>query len=113
MYSMAVLPAFTLVLSGIAILFSFNVELWFLFVGSAIAWLLQIFNLALISVRAEVSPMYALTAPLGLGLLYAMLFDSSVRITSGKGVTWKGRKIYERDGISPPRARILDSNAGK
>jgi len=31
----------------------------------------------------------ALTAPLGLGLIYTLLFDSSIRITRGKGVTWK------------------------
>jgi hypothetical protein len=43
-----------------------------------------------------------LTAPLGLGLIYAMLFDSSMRITIGKGVTWKGRRIYERNGVRPP-----------
>jgi hypothetical protein len=26
-----------------------------------------------------------------------------MRITIGTGVTWKGRRIYERDGVKPPR----------
>jgi len=30
-----------------------------------------------------------------------MLFDSSIRITIGKGVTWKGRRIYESGGVRP------------
>lgn len=110
MYSMAVAPAFILLLSAIGIATGSRFGLW-LFLPSAIAWALQVLNLVLVSVRDGVSPLYSLTAPLGLGLHYAMLFDSCVRITFGKGVTWKGRKIYERDGVRPPRypARIYDS----
>jgi chlorobactene glucosyltransferase len=102
MYSMSVLPAITLVISAIGILIGWSNELWFLLIPSALAWLLQVINLGLVSVRSGVSFDYALTAPLGLGLIYAMLFDSSMRITIGKGVTWKGRKIYERNGVRPP-----------
>jgi hypothetical protein len=72
---------------------------------AALSWLLQGLVLAMASIRSGVSPAYALTAPLGLGLLYAMLFDSSIRITTGKGVTWKGRRIYESSGVRPPRFR--------
>ena len=72
-------------------------------VPAALSWLLQMLVLAIVSRRSEVSAVYALTAPLGLALIYAMLFDSGVRITTGRGVTWKGRKIYERHGVPPPR----------
>jgi hypothetical protein len=40
--------------------------------------------------------------------MYAMLFDSSIKITTGRGVTWKGRKIYERRGVRPPRFRVVN-----
>jgi chlorobactene glucosyltransferase len=102
MYSMSVLPAITLVISAIGILIGWSNELWFLLIPSALAWLLQVINLGLVSIRSGISFVYALTAPLGLGLIYAMLFDSSMRITIGKGVTWKGRRIYERNGVRPP-----------
>jgi chlorobactene glucosyltransferase len=69
---------------------------------AVLCWLAQIFVLMLVGLRSRVSPLYALTAPLGLGLLYAMLLDSTIRISIGKGVTWKGRRIYERAGVSPP-----------
>jgi hypothetical protein len=39
---------------------------------AALSWLLQVLVLAMVSRRSGVSPAYALTAPLGLGLLYAM-----------------------------------------
>jgi hypothetical protein len=110
---MAVVPPFILFLSAIGIATGLSSGLWWLLLPSALAWLLQVFNIALLSIRSEVSPVYSLTAPLGLGLHYAMLFDSCMRITMGKGVMWKGRKIYQRDGVRPPRyaARIRDSAA--
>ena len=74
-----------------------------LFIPAALSWLFQVLVIAVISRRSGVSPLYALTAPLGLGVIYAMLFDSSIRITTGRGVTWKGRRIYERRGVRPPR----------
>ena len=45
---------------------------------------------------------YALLTPLGLALFLAILINSAVKISSGKGVTWKGRAIYEEGGIRPP-----------
>src|SRR2546427_12996390 len=88
----------------------FGADFWLLFFPAALSWLLQVFALALVSIRSGVSAAYALTAPLGLSLLYAMLFDSSIRITIGKGVTWKGRRIYESGGIRPPRFRRAASH---
>jgi cellulose synthase/poly-beta-1,6-N-acetylglucosamine synthase-like glycosyltransferase len=38
-------------------------------------------------------------------VIYAMLFDSGIRIPTGRGVTWKDRRIYDRCGVPPPRFR--------
>lgn len=105
MYLMSVVPPFIGLASAIGIAAGASSDLWLLFIPAALSWLLQVLVLAMVSLGSEVSPAYALTAPLGLGLLYAMLFDSSIRITSGKGVTWKGRRIYESGGVRPPRLR--------
>jgi chlorobactene glucosyltransferase len=51
----------------------------------------------LVSVRAraasgmKISPLYALTTPLGAGVFGAMMFTSAWRVVLRKGVTWKGR----------------------
>jgi hypothetical protein len=105
MYLMSVVPPLIAVASGIGIALGVRANLWLLFIPSALSWLLQVLVLAMVSLRSEVSPAYALTAPLGLGVLYAMLFDSSIRITTGKGVKWKGRRVYESGGVHPPRFR--------
>ena len=110
MYSFSVVPPLIALGSLIAIAFGATTDLWWLFIPAALSWMLQVLVLAIVSARSKVSPVYALTAPLGLGLLYAMLFDSSVRITTGRGVTWKGRRIYERSGVQPPRLRTQASN---
>ena len=99
-----------LLASAIGIAAGVSADLWLLFIPAALSWLLQVIVLAMASIRSEVSPGYALTAPLGLSLLYAMLFDSSIRITTGIGVRWKGRKIYESTGVRPPRFRTTAPN---
>ena len=101
MYLGAVVPALIALVSAIAI--ASGIELTFVFIPAALSWLLQVIVMAIVSRRSGVSAVYALTAPLGLALIYAMLFDSGVRITTGRGVTWKGRRIYERRGVRPPR----------
>jgi hypothetical protein len=103
MYLMSVVPPLLALVSGIGIALGVKRDLWLLFIPAVLSWSLQVLILAMISLRSDVSPAYALTAPLGLGLLYAMLFDSSIRITTGKGVTWKGRRVYESGGVRPPR----------
>jgi len=103
MYLGAVVPALIALVSAIAI--ASGIELTFVFIPAALSWLLQVIVMAIVSRRSGVSVVYALTAPLGLALIYAMLFDSGVRITTGRGVTWKGRRIYERSGVRPPRFR--------
>ncbi len=106
MYTMAVAPTLIALGSAIGIAAGGGGNLWLIFVPALASWLIQILVLAIVSKRSEVSPVYALTAPLGLGTLYAMLFDSSIRVTTGRGVTWKGRKIYERSGVRPPRVGV-------
>ena len=105
MYLISVVPPLIALASAIGIAAGVRANLWLVFIPAALSWLLQVIVLAMTSLRSEESPVYALTAPLGLSLLYAMLFDSSIRITTGKGVTWKGRSIYERSGVHPPRIR--------
>jgi chlorobactene glucosyltransferase len=105
MYLISVVPPLIALGSAIGLATGMSEKLWLLFIPAALSWLMQVLVLAMASMATEVSPAYALTAPLGLGLLYAMLFDSSIRITTGKGVTWKGRRIYESAGVRPPRLR--------
>lgn len=102
MYLIAVVPPIVVLVSVIGIAAGVSANLWLLLIPAALSWFLQVFVLVMVSIRWEVSPAYALTAPLGLSVLYAMLFDSSIRITTGKGVTWKGRRIYESSGVRPP-----------
>ncbi|MDX6578090.1 MAG: hypothetical protein QOE96_4043 [Blastocatellia bacterium] len=99
MYLMSVVPPLIALASAIGIVAGASANLWLLFILAASSWFLKVLVLAIASKRSEVSSAYAFTAPPGLSLLYAMLFDSSIRITTGKGVTWKGRRIYERRGV--------------
>jgi chlorobactene glucosyltransferase len=103
MYLFAVAPPLVALVSAIAI--ASGTDLTWLFIPAALSWLLQVLLIAVVSNRSGISPVYALTCPLGLAVVYAMLFDSSIRITTGRGVTWKGRRIYERSGVRPPRLR--------
>jgi chlorobactene glucosyltransferase len=81
-----------------------SAELWRWLLPALLAWLLQVLGLVPFNRRFGVPLSYALLTPLGLALLYAILLDSGWRITFGKGVTWKGRSVYERaGGIRPPR----------
>jgi cellulose synthase/poly-beta-1,6-N-acetylglucosamine synthase-like glycosyltransferase len=105
MYLIAVVPPLIAVAAAVGILAGARGNLLSLLIPAVLSWILQVLVLAMVSIGSRVSPAYALTAPLGLGLLYAMLLDSSVRITTGKGVTWKGRRVYERTGVKPPRLR--------
>ena len=103
MYLVAVVPALIVLVSVLAMALNISAQLSLVIIPAALSWLLQVLVMAIASKRSEVSPVYALTSPLGLALIYAMLFDSGIRITTGRGVTWKGRRIYERRGVRPPR----------
>ncbi|HEY0728823.1 MAG TPA: hypothetical protein VGD38_12180, partial [Pyrinomonadaceae bacterium] len=103
MYLGAVAPPIVALVLAVALAAGASADLWLLFIPAALSWLFQVRVMASVSRRSEVSPLYALTAPLGVAVMYAMLFDSTMRITTGRGVTWKGRRIYERHGVRPPR----------
>lgn len=109
MYLVAVVPALIALVSVLAMVFGISAGLHLVVIPAALSWLLQVLVVAIVNRRSKVSPAYALTAPLGLALIYAMLFDSGIRIITGKGVTWKGRRIYERRGVRPPRLRAAAS----
>lgn len=104
MYSFAVVPPILAVVCTVGLAFNFNSELWWLLFPTALTWALQIFVLALFNRRFKVATIYALLSPLGLALLYAILLDSGLRISWGRGVTWKGRRVYEHAGsVRPPQ----------
>jgi hypothetical protein len=110
MYVMAVLPPVVALISAIGLIAGFD-DLWLLFIPAVLAWLIQV-AILMIS-RSGVSAIYALTTPLGLALLYTMLLDSSIKIRTRKGVTWKGRLIYERAGVQPPNPGLLTTRISK
>lgn len=109
MYVMAVAPALVAVVAAIGIITRADATLWQLLVPALLAWLMQIVVLMISGFRYGVSGVYALTAPLGLALLYTMLLDSGVRIRTRMGVRWKGRLIYEREGVRPPHPGVFAS----
>lgn len=102
-YLIAVVPPLVTVASAVMIVTGASAEVWEMLIPAAAGWALQIVVLMIVSVKCEISSVYGLTAPLGLALLYGMLLDSSLRITVGKGVMWKGRRVYDRGGVSPPQ----------
>ena len=107
MYVMAVVPPVLALTSAIGIIAGIDAHLWQLFIPATLAWLIQVVVLMISGFRSGVSLVYALTTPLGLALLYTMLLDSSIKIRTRKGVTWKGRLIYERTGVKPPSPAVL------
>lgn len=102
-YAAGVAPPLIGFACAIALATGADAELWRLLIPTALAWALQILILALFNRRFKIPLLYALLTPLGLFLLYTILLDSGLRITFGKGVTWKGRRVYERAGVRPPR----------
>jgi len=58
---------------------------------AAAVWALVVYARAMVARRLKISAWYALSLPLGAGIFAAMMFTSTVRVLSGKGVVWKGR----------------------
>ncbi len=63
---------------------------------SLILWSIVILARARVSIGMGISPGYALTLPLGAGVFAAMMFTSTWRVLSGRGVTWKGRVYTQK-----------------
>jgi chlorobactene glucosyltransferase len=60
-------------------------------IESLILWAIAIYARARVAVGMGISPWYALTLPLGAAVFAAMMFTSTWKVLSGKGVVWKGR----------------------
>jgi chlorobactene glucosyltransferase len=60
---------------------------------SLVLWTVIVYVRARVAIGMGISPWYALTLPLGAAVFAAMMFASTGKVISGKGVTWKGR-IY-------------------
>lgn len=67
-------------------------------------WAIQIVTFAIVNRASGVSMIYAPLAPLGHLLFVLILFNSTFKIVSGRGVKWKGRVLYDRTGVRPPSA---------
>ena len=63
---------------------------------SLILWSIVILARARVSTGMGISPWYALTLPLGAAVFAAMMFTSTWRVLSGRGVTWKGRVYTQK-----------------
>ncbi len=81
-----------------------------LFVPTAIIWIIQASIMALVNKRLGLPVAYAFAVPLGHALFIAILANSTIKIATGSGVTWKGRKLYERAGVRPPRSKTVTPN---
>ena len=106
MYLFGVVPPLIAAACALALARGADASLWHVLVPAALAWALQVFILVLFNRRFRIPTAYALLTPLGIAVLYAILLDSGLRITTGRGVTWKGRSIYERAGVRPPKVNV-------
>jgi chlorobactene glucosyltransferase len=99
----AVAPVIVAIVCAIALVLGASTEWWRLLVPTFLVWLVQVLIFATVNKRWDLPVVYALTVPLGHALFVAILINSALRIKTGRGVTWKGRKLYERAGVRPPR----------
>jgi chlorobactene glucosyltransferase len=63
---------------------------------SLILWAAIIYARARVATGMGISPWYAFTLPLGATVFAAMMFASTWKVVSGKGVTWKGRLYSQK-----------------
>lgn len=100
----AVAPLLVAVVCVVALVAGASGEWLRLLVPALLVWMIQVLIFALVNHRWSIPLVYALTVPLGHALFVAILINSAIRIATGSGVTWKGRKLYERAGVRPPRS---------
>jgi chlorobactene glucosyltransferase len=102
-YVFVVAPAFIAVFCGLMLAAGASGEwLNLLVVPSLTIWAIQVFALVFICKRSDIPIGYALTTPLGLSLFYTALLISIINIFQGKGVVWRERRVYEREGVGLP-----------
>jgi len=79
---------------------------WFgLALPNLLVWAAQFATFAVVNRACGVPVRYAVFAPLGHLLFVLILFNSTIRILTGRGVTWKGRVLYDQTGVRPPTQR--------
>lgn len=61
-------------------------------VASAVLFLVYFYHWAKVNRTLRVPIVYALTNPLGMALMMAMMLTSAAQVISGRGVMWKGRR---------------------
>src|ERR1044071_9708504 len=69
---------------------------------SLVIWATQVLTLLVVCKKFQIPLGYAFTTPLGFSLFYTALPISAINIMRGEGVVWKGRRVYEREGIGLP-----------
>ena len=100
-YAFVVAPVFVAIVCLLLVLTGSS-ELSGLLFPTLVIWGTQVLTLALICGKFKIPIGYAFTTPLGFSLFYTALLTSTVSIVRGKGVAWKGRKIYELGGVGLP-----------
>lgn len=99
-----IVPLLAAVVCAIALWAGAHAGLMKVFVPLVLVWAIQVAIFAFINLSWKLPIAYAFAAPLGHALFVAILFNSAFKIATGSGVTWKGRKLYERaGGVRPPR----------
>lgn len=97
-------PVFVAAVCAVALVTNGEGEWLQLLIPTLLIWLIQVFIFVVVNRNWQVPVRYAFTVPLGHALFVAILINSAIRIATGSGVTWKGRKLYERaGGVRPPR----------
>ena len=88
-----------------------SVEWLSLVLPALFIWATQVLSLLFICRKFDIPIIYAFTTPLGLSLFYTALLISTVNIMRGTGVQWKGRRVYERAGVSLPVRGVEMTNS--
>lgn len=100
----AVVPFIVALMSLVLLIADVRGSWAMLLIPTLLTWALQIATFAVVNKTWGLPLVYALTVPLGQTLFLAILLNSAIKIATGSGVTWKGRKLYDREGgIAPPR----------
>lgn len=97
-----VVPVLVLLTSALMLAKSDGNQWLYLLIPASLIWLTQVAVAAIVNRNWDIPVAYALTVPLGHALFIAILLNSAAKISSGRGVIWKGRRLYERDGVRPP-----------
>ena len=102
----SVAPVFVFIACAVASLAggAYAVDAARLALPCGLIWAIQIVTFAVVNRASGVPVIYAPFAPLGHLLFVLILFNSTFKIATGRGVKWKGRVLYDRAGVRPPSA---------